>query len=299
MPRFSGDPIRAESNKQYKPIRIRYRYGNSYFYPTPMSDTSFINIDNPSHMTYGVGSPTSQLVGASAQPGSPNVNYQVSQTFFYQSSDGESCFDYGLFYTESGTAATISCAILDDESTAFVGQALADPVGAPTAGDFLQTLVTAGNDDGNVIREANSANGSDSCSFDLTVPPFTSVSNTAWTVGQLTPGYAEAQVVIPGHNQWGPDAVGFGPTAVRYFQVNRPKLGLSIPCGNSLHQNLEIECVQNGTKQTYKANNPLSSTIDATGITNCRSNICSRFTYPSCIWCSTCMCCGFRDCCSG
>jgi hypothetical protein len=255
-------------------------YGNQYFYPISMNDTSFINIDNPSAMTYGAGSPSSQLVGTPGQPGRANVNYQVNETFFSQSSDGESCYDNSVLSTEAGTAETTSCAIPDGESTAFVRQAVADFLGTPTAGDFLQTLVTAGNDDGNLIIESNNALGSDSCSFDGTVPPVTSVSGTTWTVGQITPGYPEAQVVISGHNQWGPDVVGFSPKAVRYYQLNRPKLGLSIPCGFSLHQNLEIQCVQGGTRTSYKANSPLTSTIDATGITNCRSGSCSRFNYP-------------------
>jgi len=43
---------------------------------------------------------------------------------------------------------------------------------------------------------------------------------------------------------------------------------------------IAFQCVQDGTRTSYKPNNSLTSTIDGTGLTNCRSGKCSRFTYP-------------------
>ena len=98
---------------------------------------------------------------------------------------------------------------------------------------------------------------------------------TTWTVGGITGNGAESQVVIPGHNQWGPDVVGYGPGPVRYYQQNRARLGLSFPCGFSLQQNLKITCVQDGSQTSYRSNVPLTSTIDTTGLTSCRDGKCS------------------------
>lgn len=128
---------------------------------------------------------------------------------------------------------------------------------------------------------SNGATGTDTCSFDSVIPPFTSVTGSAWLIGGSTPGYPESQVVAAGHNQWGPDIIGYSMTAVRYYQLNRPKLGLGLPCGFTLHQNLEIQCTQDGTRTVYKADNPIKATVDQTGVQNCRSGVCTpHVTYP-------------------
>jgi hypothetical protein len=86
------------------------------------------------------------------------------------------------------------------------------------------------------------ANGSDACYFNGSAYlPLTGVTGGTWIVGSITPGSPESQVVTPGHNQWGPDLVGYNPGPVRYYQQNRARLGLGMPCGfglRRLHSNV-------------------------------------------------------------
>lgn len=105
----------------------------------------------------------------------------------------------------------------------------------------------------------------------------TGVSGGLWAVSGISPGSVESQAVTPGHNQWGPDLVGYAPGPVRFYQQQRPQLGLSMPCSFTVHQNLSIKCTQDGLETTLKANVPVTSTIDATGITNCREGVCSPY----------------------
>jgi len=173
---------------------------------------------------------------------------------------------------------TTGCPIPTNEAVNYQRQDLTDS-GSPTASDFLQTLATSGNDDGASITEAEGALGNDQCWFSGSgFPAFNSVTGSTWVIGGTTPGFAESQVVVPGHNQWGPDEIGFLPGAVRYYQQNGPKLGLNLPCGTVLFQNLAITCPPSSgdsTQTYYNSNVNLRSTIDTTGITNCREGVCS------------------------
>ena len=175
------------------------------------------------------------------------------------------------------------CPMPTDETTRFVRQAAVDPIGAPTASDFLQTLTTSGNEDGGTVVEANNELGNDGCYIPAgyqsgymdPYPMLNKVTGTAWPVGTPASG-PEGSVVPAGHNQWGPDVVGYAPGPVRYYQQQRPKFGLGLPCGSQIYQQLSYSCAATPTvSEAYKINNSLSSVIDATGIRNCRNSVCS------------------------
>ena len=209
--------------------------------------------------------------------GTANFHYDWYSYRGQQSEDGSYCeYPISAYEDLGGPGQVPACATPTDEIPSYRQQTLADPAVAPTAGDFIQTLITVGNDDGNQIREQNNGNGSDTCWFNLSAySPMTSVSGGLWTVGGISPGSVESQVVTPGHNQWGPDLVGYAPGPVRYYQQQRAQLGLPMPCGFTVHQNLSIRCTLDQLETTYKANIPVTSTIDTTGLTNCREGVCA------------------------
>lgn len=265
---------------------IQDGYGNYGNYPISY-DTSklgYPSFDNTSMLNASTSLAGDQKAWArvdSGNYGTTSFRYVFTQEFGTQSEDGSYCTYGGPSTNESNNSQVPGCAIPDDESTQYIQQVLADTTAVPTASDFLQTLLTVGNDDGSTITEGNNAAGNDSCYFQGSpYSPFNSVSGSSWLIGGINPGQAESQVVVPGHNQWGPDEIGYGAGPVQYYQQNRARLGLSLPCGATFSQNLTITCSQTQEQGpiTYKGNNPLSSTIDATGITNCRSSRCSPHT---------------------
>jgi hypothetical protein len=258
-------------------------YGNFVTYP--ITDGSMFG--NPHFETTSVLNSTVLSNNTTVQSdtgtyGATNFHY-LWQSFYGQpSEDGSFCvYPVGAVEDLGGPAQVPSCAIPVGESTSFVRQSLVDPNISPTASDFIQTLNAVGSDDGSKIREDNNENGTDACYF-VTSPylALSGVTEGTWTIGAISPGSPESTFVIPGHNQWGPDLVGYGPGPVRYYQQNRARLGLGLPCGFSIHQNLTIICSQDQWQEVYKVNNPITSTIDATGLTNCRSGVCApHFNY--------------------
>lgn len=183
------------------------------------------------------------------------------------------------YFTPSGPANVAACQTPTGETTQAVRQTLQGP-SAPTSTDFIQTLAvnppqTAWMDNGAATDESEGSSGSDSCWFSGSpYLPFTSVSGGHWIVGGITPGFAESQVVTPGAGQWGPGEVGWLPGPVRYYQQNRPKLGLPVTCSATLYQNVSLTCTR-ATPVDFVYNSPITTTIDSTGLTNCREGVCT------------------------
>lgn len=186
--------------------------------------------------------------------------------------------------TMAGGGTVQACQTPSGESTSPVRQAVTPPT-SPTATDFIQTLTFTQSgtaDDGATISEAENEIGTDTCYSSLSpYLAFTSVTNDpdqAWTVGGITPNFAESQVVTPSSGQWGPDLIGFQPGPVRWYQQNNPKGGKPIPCASTLHQSLSLTCPrQSGV--AFANEIPITSTIDASGLTNCREGVCAAH-YP-------------------
>ena len=223
-------------------------------------NTSIATVDySGSHAGMGAGSTSSLTNGKLAQQGARTC------PLFPES--------------PAGTVNVQACQTPASETTQAVRQAFLAPF-APTATDYLQTLVPTPPqippiDNGAAIDEAENAIGTDSCWFPgSSFPQFTSVSGGYWIVGSVSPQFPESQVVTPGAGQWGPDQVGWGPSAVRYYQQNRPMQNLPVSCSFVLSQNVAVTC-PNQPPVTFVANSPLSSTIDATGLTNCREGVCT------------------------
>ena len=173
----------------------------------------------------------------------------------------------------SGPVESTGCQVPSGEVSSDARQTVFPP-GGPTTTDFLQTLYTSGSD-GATIIEAENAPGTDSCYYPQSaILPVTSVTGGTWIVGEITPGFLESQLTIPRPGQWGPNIVGWFPSSVRYYQQNRPPRKLTLPCGFKASQQLTIICPgQDAT--VFDAYVPLSSSIDSTGLTNCREGVCS------------------------
>lgn len=184
-----------------------------------------------------------------------------------------------------GGGTVQACQTPSGESTSPVRQALTSAAGSPTVTDFIQSLSfsqSGTTDNGASVSESENEIGTDTCYSSLSpYPPFTSVTNDpdqAWTVGGITPNFAESQAVTPGSGQWGPDLIGFLPGPVRWYQQNNPKAGKPIPCSATLHQSLTLKCPsQSGV--VFANEIPITSTIDASGLTNCREGQCAAH-YP-------------------
>ena len=198
------------------------------------------------------------------------------------SGNGGTCFQSNTEPLNPPGNGTVNCMTPTGETSVYVRQVLTD-VATPTASDFLQTLQVPANIYTGFVKEQENALGTDSCYFGSadTYGPTTTVTGTTWTVGGVTPGFSESQVVSPGPNQWGPDEIGYLPAPVRYYQQRMLKLGITAPCGFHLYQNLAYACSQNASFVTYGSSISLTSTIDSTGITNCREGVCApRYVYP-------------------
>lgn len=178
----------------------------------------------------------------------------------------------------TGHGNVTACQVPTGESTQAIRQTLQGTT-TPTSTDFLQTLnfsQTGATDNGATVGESEGSGGTDGCWFSgSALPVFNSVTGSqGWVVGGITPGFTESQVVTPGPGQWGPDEVGWSPTAVVYYQQNRPKVGLSLPCSFNLYQNLSLTC-PGKTPVDFVSNAVLTSTIDSSGLTNCREGACT------------------------
>ena len=170
------------------------------------------------------------------------------------------------------------CQVPTGESTAYVQQVLTDQY-SPTASDFLQTLSVASGsssaDAGSTVQESEGQAGNDSCWWSGSpYAPSNSVLGSHWIVGGITPGDPESQVVVPGPGQWGPDEIGWAPGPVKWYQQNNPPNGKPIPCGTTVYQSLSLACPSQSSVG-YIYNQQLSSTIDSTGLTNCRAGVCA------------------------
>jgi hypothetical protein len=181
-----------------------------------------------------------------------------------------------------GNPTVTSCSTPTGETSQYMRQTLTGSV-SPTASDFIQTLQvssgTGAQDNVAIVSEAEGAAGSDSCWWSASpYPAFTAVTGGNWTVGGITPGFAESQAVTPGSGQWGPDEVGYAPGPIKWYQQNRPKAGLILPCGAILYQGVSLTCPSKSP--VVYATDTITTTIDSTGITNCRAGICgSHYAY--------------------
>jgi hypothetical protein len=192
----------------------------------------------------------------------------------YCSPPPQNCPQY--VYGNSGGTTVSTCQTPTGETTQYARQAVIAPA-SPTASDFIQTLQVASgaSDNGASVSESEGQIGSDSCWWSGSpYPQLTSVTGGTWTVGGITPGVAESQAVPPGSGQWGPDIVGFFPGPVKWYQQNNPAAGKPLPCGVTAYQSLSLTC-PSSQPVIYVYNSPLSTTIDSTGITNCRAGVCA------------------------
>ncbi len=225
------------------------------------------------------------------QPEQTSIGFYNDDVFYESNYCTTGTFNCPSGFVQGGGPVTVSnCPVPSGETTVYVRQTLVDD-SAPTASDFLQTLdLPTTNFNGGWVVEAEGTTGSDSCcsaaipnnpygAFTNLAPPGSPSAKHTWYVGSVTPGNPESQVVNPKSDQWGADEIGYVPGAVSFYQQNRPKLKLSLPYGFRVYQNLTFSCAAAApTLGVAYQLNVLTSTIDSTGITNCRgvnASVCS------------------------
>ena len=118
--------------------------------------------------------------------------------------------------------------------------------------------------------------GSDACYFNGSAYlPLTGVTGGTWIIGGITLGARVSQIVTSRHNQWGPDIGRYFSGPVQYYQQSRARLELGMLCGFSARHTLTINLGSRPNLGDLQSLHPITSTIDATGITNCRPGVCA------------------------
>ena len=148
----------------------------------------------------------------------------------------------------NGTAKVV-CPVPTGDVTAF--HSWADDQGQPAIGNWIQTLAPPGNYVAQVVTEGDYSPATDSCWFsNAFFAPIVGVTGTRWTVSTT--------------NQWFPDQVGWKADAAEFYQIQRARSGLPLPCGFEMFQKLTIQCA-GGAPQTYKSPVVLRGIISGTG----------------------------------
>jgi hypothetical protein len=145
------------------------------------------------------------------------------------------------------TAGTYSTTI-----TKF-NQAISDSYGA----DF----------DGMTVEEGVAAPGADTCWFNGSAyPKYTTITGGTWTVAG---GDVAGQ-----HNHWGYDYVGATTALINYYRVQDPQRGISMPCGFTWYQSMQILCGTIWQVYTPSYGNKLTISIYRTSsVINCRHDM--------------------------
>lgn len=165
------------------------------------------------------------------------------------------------------------CAIPSSESTQVAGTAASK--GYPAITEFNQTISDTRGDsfDNKTVEELSGGPGTNTCFWagnPIGLLQYPVVSGGVWTVaGDDVPGQ---------HNHWGYDNVGYPNSAgPAYIRTNGPAHGVSIPCTQSLFQDMVIWCDAN-TNYNYK-DDTLTITVNAaTTVTNCRAGVCQTIS---------------------
>jgi hypothetical protein len=167
-------------------------------------------------------------------------------------------------------AAQGCCTAPTSESTAGAGF---DPrENLNTVEMFVMTLSGGAQWGGGNILEQEAALGTDSCYVSQSpYTAMTTVTGTSWTIGTALP----TGLVTVGPAQWGADEIGYGQPAASWYRINLAKYGKSLPCGFTLHQNIQFTCPSGGTGEDIFYNLTLSATIvNATSVYDCRDGTC-------------------------
>ena len=111
--------------------------------------------------------------------------------------------------------------------------------------------------------------GWDFTGFRVTEVPFASGYDTCWFPGSAFPPATEitgGSWVVQPSNIYGEDWVGWWPHAIAYYRQERPRLGLPMPCGTTLFQEMIFE---DGTSYAF---NQLQLPLYMSGACSGRAN---------------------------
>ena len=172
------------------------------------------------------------------------------------------CDDNGMEVAAFGSPVDIqvTCPVPSGEQTTSAGWA--DAQNEPAIHRFVQQLLPTGTSfAGRRISESDSSPATDSCWF-----PASSVPKAAGVDGSTWPVFSDGR--------WGPDDVGWYLDAFRYYQNERPKLDLPLPCEFQLFQRLTISsCGGSSNATTYRTNVLLRGVVSPSGITIQRNGL--------------------------
>jgi len=187
-----------------------------------------------------------------------STDVEGDYTYLEWYNDGMDCYQY--YGNGSDTAPVDTCTAPTSETTTSGGWA--DSEGNPTIHKWIQTLApSTTNFAGRVVSEANPGGGQDTCHFSgSAISPFNAVTGGSWTVDS--------------NNSWGPDYVGWLPSAVTYYRAQG-----RAPCEAQIPQRMDIFC--NTRRLAYSTTFPsLHADIQPVVVTSRRAEGQTSRTWP-------------------
>lgn len=103
-------------------------------------------------------------------------------------------------------------------------------------------------------------------------------TNTCWfstnTIGMVNDPVVDGSAwAVSANNQYGPDTVGWTAAAVQYIRANGPAHGVSLPCTQTVYQQMRMIC--SGGDDAHYSTNVLSETIYVASEKSCRQGVCA------------------------
>jgi hypothetical protein len=158
--------------------------------------------------------------------------------------------------TASTTAEILpACNLPTTETTAFQGWDTADSL--PTVGLWSGTVTDTNGDvfSGYQVQEVDAGGGVDTCWW----------SGSKYTPQTALPVWIGGSVDINSENTWEYDHVGWIPSYVSYYRAQG-----KAPCGFTLYQQMQMQCLDNSWKN-YGSVNTLKGSFTTTTVTSVRA----------------------------
>jgi hypothetical protein len=236
------------------------------WFPAPISETNYDSL-NPNIVSFDSYTQVTALAGGTA---TLTASWPVYWFGRVCPNPNEECVCNAMPTTATaGAGVSVQCIYPTGETLAATGWA--DEFGWPTAQKWMMTLTpTTTNFAGRFVYETDPGGGSDGCHFPGSIldPEPSCCDNTmpsTWTVES--------------GNRWGPDFVGWLPSAVNYYQLERVTRGLTMPCRATWPQRMNMTCGTLGASSNY-VDNILYGEIDVTTVSSGRNGNSTRRDWP-------------------
>ncbi len=260
--------IQFPGSKQLEPQSAYYDcFGNpTDFFPASPMNSIFWSSDNTNAASVSNGHVTGNGSGSATIYASWNEYY--SECFILP---GElNCYTSCMDRTGSAStyaSVTVQCVYPTGETFASTGWSAE----VPTAQKWMMTLTpTTTNFAGRFVFETDPGGGIDGCHFPGSeIDPEPSCCDNA--IPSTWP--------VESGNRWGPDVVGWLPSAVEYYQLERLTRGLPLPCRATWPQRMRMHCGTLGASSNY-VDNILFAEIDVTTVSSGRNGRFEQREWP-------------------